>query len=399
MIIRTVIVIAEAEIHYVNFNFFLLQFYQYIVSCFISLNKSVLYRIILLLLIILILFCDYHILFAVIFSFFVIDFTRGFIDYLNFKYKISLKLVGILYVCIASCIVFFISKFLVYSFINQNSRLIEIINDKDFINEKISGLHGLFEKITEKILLIKQNVSNDLYNAKIDQLISNLPDIIISKSVIYLNLILEKSYLSGLKFIDFWYIFILSMVFLFYFIADLYKIESFFHIVLGDLSKRISSFIFYVKNIIFVIVVNQLKVSLILTFLYSIILYLLNFEYFFIYALCFSLFTLIPIFGSALSIILLSISCYIFDYSLSFSFKLFIVLFCGILLENLILTPKFVGKSINTHPLLIIIGIIVLPKFLGILGLIFTLPIVAILNDAILNIIERIKNNEKRLNG
>ena len=363
--------------------------------CFICLNKNLLYRMILLLFIILILFFDYHVAFAVIFSFIVIDCTKNFINYLNFKYKIPLRFIGIVYVGIALCIVFFVSKFLIHSFINQNNRLIEIINNKDFINEKISGLHNLFEIITEKILAIRQNVNNDLYNAKIDQLISNLPDIIISKSVIYLNLILEKSYLSGLKFIDFWYTYILSMIFLFYFIADLYKIESFFHIVLGDFSRRISSFIFYVKNIIFVIVVNQLKVSFILTVLYSIVLYFLNFEYFFIYALCFSLFTLIPIFGSVLSIVLLSISCYILDYSLSFSFKLFVILFCGILLENLILTPKLVGKSINTHPLLIITGIIVLPKFFGILGLIFTLPIVAILNDAILNIIERIKKNEK----
>jgi predicted PurR-regulated permease PerM len=154
-----------------------------------------------------------------------------------------------------------------------------------------------------------------------------------------------------------------------------------------------------VKNVILIVIINQLKVALILIVLYSIVLYFLDFEYFFVYSVFFGLLTLVPIVGSIFSIILLAISCYIFDYSFHYSMKLIGVLFSGFLLENLILTPKLVGKSINTHPLMVLCGVIILPQFFGVFGLIFTLPIVAILNDGIFNIIGMIRNNEKRTNG
>ncbi len=370
------------------------NFYQRFV-----LNKNILYRALLIVFLILILFSDYHISFAIIFSLVVIDLTKNFIKLLNGKYGISLKLIGVLYVSIFVLIVFSILRLLIHSFITQNNKLIEITNNKNFINEKVEGLHNFFEQITERVLLMRKSVNSDLYNTKIDQLISNIPDIIISKSVTYLNFILEKSYISGLKFIDFWYTFLLTMVFLFYFNVHLNKMKGLASVAFGSFAKKIESFFVYVKNVILIVIINQLKVALILIVLYSIVLYFLDVEYFFVYSVFFGLLTLVPIVGSIFSIILLAISCYIFDYSFHYSMKLIGVLFSGFLLENLILTPKLVGKSINTHPLMVLCGVIILPQFFGVFGLIFTFPIVAILNDGICNIIGMIRNNEKRTNG
>ncbi len=53
------------------------------------------------------------------------------------------------------------------------------------------------------------------------------------------------------------------------------------------------------------------------------------------------------------------------------------------LVENLILTPKFVGSSINAHPLAILICLLILPSFFGIFGVILVLPFVAVLSKII----------------
>ena len=54
------------------------------------------------------------------------------------------------------------------------------------------------------------------------------------------------------------------------------------------------------------------------------------------------------------------------------------------LVENLILTPKFVGHSINSHPLVILICLLILPYFFGIFGVILVLPFVAVLSKIVL---------------
>ena len=48
-------------------------------------------------------------------------------------------------------------------------------------------------------------------------------------------------------------------------------------------------------------------------------------------------------------------------------------------LENYVLTPKIMGKSINVNPLIIILGLIIFGAISGVIGMILTVPILAII--------------------
>ena len=335
---------------------------------------------------------DINLTVALILSFSISCFTEPLTRKLNEGYKIPLFVIILFYVSIILSFVFLISKLIISSILNQNNKIISLINDKIFISNKIKLLRGFIEHVSEKFLFL-QDGDNSLYSDKIDELFLKLPDVIINKSVMYIRPIVEKSYITGLKLLNFYFVIILSVVFTCYMIVDLDKIKKIPKIVFGRYTNRVFYYLKNIKDIVITIWINQIKVACILLLLYSGALYFFEFDYFFIYALCFSFFTMIPFLGGVMSISLLIISCYLFDYSFSYSLKLFGVLMAGFSLENFFLTPKLVGQSINSHPLSIFIGLIILPQLFGALGLIFTLPIVAILNSILYFVIEEKRDN------
>lgn len=362
-------------------------------------TKEYYYRIFLFIILIITYLYDFNVTIALTVSILISYTTYPIIIKLNTRYGIPVSFIILLFAVVFLMIIFFLSKLIVMSLISQNSKLINLINNKEFISNKIHSLHSFIEHFSAKILHLGNETDSQVYAQKVNNLFDKLPDIIINKAVSFLRPIVAKSYITGLKLLKIYFILLLSMVFSCYLIGDFDKIIIFPNIIFGKHKDKVFLYIIKIKNIVITIWINQIKVALILVVLYSIALFLFDFEYFFIYALCFSFFTMIPFVGALMSMSLMIISCYMFDYNLSYSIKLFTVLMAGFSFENFFLTPKLVGNSINSHPVTILVGLIILPQIFGIIGLLFTLPIVAILNSIILYIIKELKNDETVLNG
>ena len=324
--------------------------------------------------------------FAIIMSSIIASFSSNFVDKLKKKAKIPRFASAIMIVLGIATFIFYLFKKIIVLIIVQSSKLLMLMNDDVFINGKIEQLDKFMETISNNLLSLKERANNIPYGLKkINEFIDDLPDLLMHKVINFTKPLIERSYIPGLKLLNFGYTMGLSLVFLFFFINDWKKIKNFLRYSVGhQYSEKLNKVAVYLKDTIIIIFFSQIKVALILTVLYSTILYSINFEYFLIYAICFAFLTLIPLIGYICSFTILTFSCFIFEHSLVYSFKLFAILLCGMLVENLILTPKFVGHSINSHPLVILICLLILPYFFGIFGVILVLPFVAVLSKIVL---------------
>ncbi len=348
-------------------------------------NRENLYRGVFLILIFIILTANSSVSFAIIMSSIISSFSSNFVDKIEKKIKIPRSISAIAIVIMIATSSFYLFKKIIVLIVVQSSKILSLIENKDFIESKIDKFDKFMAVISDNILSFKGRASNMPRGLKkIDDFIDNLPDLLIHKFINFVKPLIEKSYVPGLKLLNFGYTFVIFLVFLFFFIKDWRKIKNFLKYSIGyEYNKKLHQIIDYLKETIIVIFFSQIKVALILTVLYSIVLYSVNFEYFLIYAICFSFFTLVPVIGYCCSFLILAFSCFIFEYSIIYSIKLLAILFCGMLVENLILTPKFVGSSINAHPLAILICLLILPSFFGIFGVILVLPFVAVLSKII----------------
>ncbi len=352
-----------------------------------------------LLLIFIVLTTHPSITFAVLASSVIASLSSNFVERTRQKIKLPKWIFAMFFVSIISVSLYYLFKTIIVLIIVQSSKLLVLINDTAFIDSQIDKLHVFVNKISDSLLSLKERAENIPYGLKkIDNFIDELPDLVIYKTIAIIKPYIEKSYVPGLKLLNLTYTLVLFLVFLFYFVNDWDKIRDFIRYGFGSQNEKIQNIVFFIKNIVIKIFISQIKVALILTVLYSAVLFSIKFEYFLIYAICFSFFTLIPVFGYLASFTILSISCFIFGYPLDYSLKLLGILGCGMLVENLILTPKFVGSSINSHPLVILICLLILPNFFGILGVVFVLPFVAILSKIVLYMKNELDKNQKLIN-
>lgn len=86
----------------------------------------------------------------------------------------------------------------------------------------------------------------------------------------------------------------------------------------------------------------------------------------------------IPIIGPILS----AVPAIILGLAVSAKLGLKVAIFCFFLqqLENHVILPRVMGKSINLHPVIIIISLLIGGQFLGILGMLLALPVTALFN-------------------
>ena len=66
----------------------------------------------------------------------------------------------------------------------------------------------------------------------------------------------------------------------------------------------------------------------------------------------------------------------------------------GLVVDNIIITPKIIGKSVGMHPVVIILSILVFGTLLGFLGVIFAVPIAAVVKVLVEELFVRYKRSE-----
>jgi predicted PurR-regulated permease PerM len=348
-------------------------------------NKENLYRGFFLILIFIVLTVNSSVSFAIMMSSIIASLSSNFVEKLEVKFKIPRLASAFIILATVSTSLIYLLKKVIILIIIQSSKILSVINDHAFIDKKIDQLENIANKISESLLPVKEKAQNMPYGLKkLDEFIDSLPDLLMHKLIEFLKPLIEKFYIPGLKLVNFGYTLILTLVFLFFFIYDWNKIKNFLKYSVGyEYDKKLNQIALFLKNTVITILFSQIKVAVILTFLYSSVLYWMKFEYFLIYAILFAFLILIPFIGYFISFTVLSFSCFIFGYSLHYSLQLLLILLCGMLIENLILTPKFVGSSIDAHPLVILLCLLLLPHFFGIFGVILVLPFAAILSKII----------------
>lgn len=108
-------------------------------------------------------------------------------------------------------------------------------------------------------------------------------------------------------------------------------------------------------------------------------LFFLGIKHAFIIGLITGILTLIPFIGVIISALIPIIIALATKDSLWYPVGVIAVYAVVQFLEGNVITPKVVGNSININPLMVIIGLVIMGALTGIVGMILTLPILAIL--------------------
>ena len=66
----------------------------------------------------------------------------------------------------------------------------------------------------------------------------------------------------------------------------------------------------------------------------------------------------------------------------------------GLAVDNVLITPKIIGKSVGMHPVVIILSILIFGTLLGFLGVIFAVPIAAVVKVLVEELFKRYKHSE-----
>ncbi len=117
----------------------------------------------------------------------------------------------------------------------------------------------------------------------------------------------------------------------------------------------------------------QLGLSLVIGLVVGVGLWLLGVKYFLILALMAAVFEIVPIIGPVLA----GAVAFLVAFSDSFTLGFYVVLFFAIVqqLENHILIPIIIGKTMKIHPVVVLVSLLVGGKVAGFVGIVLAVPI------------------------
>ncbi|WP_020153905.1 AI-2E family transporter [Caldibacillus debilis] len=138
---------------------------------------------------------------------------------------------------------------------------------------------------------------------------------------------------------------------------------------------------------------GQLIVCTLIGGLSSLLFWWIKMKYPLILGLIVGVTNVIPYFGPIIG----AVPAVVIAATVSFRMAVYVVLILFILqfLEGNIISPYVVGKSVDLHPLFIILSILIGEEAGGVLGLVLAVPIVAILKTALLELRRQMKGKER----
>lgn len=131
----------------------------------------------------------------------------------------------------------------------------------------------------------------------------------------------------------------------------------------------------------------QLGLSLVVGILVGVGLWLLGVKYFLVLAILAAIFEIVPIIGP----ILAGTAAFLIAVSDSFSLGLYTLLFFFVVqqLENHILTPIIMGRTMKIHPVVVVISLLAGGQVAGFLGIILSVPIAVVAQEIFAYLAER----------
>jgi predicted PurR-regulated permease PerM len=147
-------------------------------------------------------------------------------------------------------------------------------------------------------------------------------------------------------------------------------------------SKQKKNIIKYVKEVDLIFSAylrGQILVSLFLTFFYFSSFYILGLNYSLFIGIFAGFFSFIPLIGIIVSFFITALLAYLQFLDILIIFYISLIFLVAQLLESNYLTPKLIGKKLGLHPLAVLFSIFVFGALLGIIGIVFATPIMAVI--------------------
>ena len=258
--------------------------------------------------------------------------------------------------------------FLIPLFIQQFDLLFEKfpgIIDKNFI--------WLIEKFASIIPvdMVESNYKDFLYN-----IVNNQGEKIILASVGFIKSILQ----SGLAILNIIGLIIITPVVAWYLLNDWGKIKNYIEkLVPSKEKKKFDEVIDNTDKIISSFFRGQLMVSFLIAIYYLIALLIIGLEGAFVAAFSIGVLSFIPYLGTFIGLlIVLSLTAIQFA-TINIILIVFMIFILGQFIESYYLTPKYIGKNVGLHPVIIIFSLLVGGNIFGLLGVLLAVPLTAIL--------------------
>lgn len=247
--------------------------------------------------------------------------------------------------------------------------------------------HNMLPIITQKL----DHLGPDMMQ-KIDGIVDNsLSSITQSASNIVNHIFDYTSSVAGTLFTI-----ILIPIVLFYFLKDWPQNGLNLNALDKTTQTRVKKLLTQIDVLLSAYMRGQFKVCFIMAIYYSISLYLIGFDFALLMGIISGGVIIIPFLGFLCSF-LASIMLAYFNFGISIELIYIVITYLiGSILEGSILTPKIIGGKIGVHPLWIIFSVLACGHLLGLVGMLFAIPIAGIVKILIEFALEIYKQKNKK---
>jgi predicted PurR-regulated permease PerM len=206
--------------------------------------------------------------------------------------------------------------------------------------------------------------------------------------------IVKRAFASTLSFILAIVGYFIIPVYLFYFLKDLHGMETgIIGLVPGRFREVLKAKAAEINDLLSAFVRGQLTLVAILSFLYSLGLYFIGIDLAIAIGTLAGVAFIIPYLGTILGIILSIVMAV-----LKFHDLLHPALCLGWfglvqLVEGSVITPKIVGDKVGLHPVITILSLLIGGQLLGIVGMLFAVPVAAILKVLCRSVVDKYRQS------
>lgn len=291
------------------------------------------------------------------------------------RYKIP-RFFGTFIVMSMFCFVItYISLKLIPAISDQVSQfIINIPTYKTFLQNKTSLL------ISSKITNLEPNFAN-----KIQDFFHNFS----GEFFKYVLDIISNIWDSGLAIINIMSLVFVTPILTFYLLKDWNLLTSKLNNVVPIKSKKtIHIIIDKIDNALSGFIRGQTNVCIILSFYYSLSLYLLGLNYSLFIGIASGFLLFIPYIGIFSAAFIALIMAFIQFENLHQVLYIALIFLIGQIIEGNIITPKLVGKKIGLHPVWIFFALFAFGNLFGFVGILFAVPIAAIIGVLVTTMVD-----------
>ena len=238
-----------------------------------------------------------------------------------------------------------------------------------------------FPNIIIKIQDFKKNaiayISENVIRIPKSDIINSLSSNFSSYLRIFLNNILISSY----ELINFLGLLIITPIVSWYLLKDWDKLTKFINRKMPSKYNRNFSIIAKdIDSILSNYMRGQFLIVLLLSVYYCIFFTIMGLKYSLFIGFFTGFFSFIPIFGLLFSFLITGILVFLQFVDALYVFYIALIFLLAQILESYLLTPLLIGKKLGLHPLIIILSIFLFGSLLGILGIIFAIPLASIIS-------------------